>query len=43
MPFLSHARDMVVRDQAGTMLYKEPVKDECLGRDIRQNWNASME
>jgi hypothetical protein len=43
MPFLSHARDMVIRDHAGTMLYKEPIEDECLERDAgttgMHKWN----
>jgi hypothetical protein len=34
MPFLHHLRDTVIRDQAGTVLYKEPLKDEHLGRDV---------
>jgi hypothetical protein len=32
MLFLHHARDTVVRDQAGTVLCEEPLKDEFWGR-----------
>jgi hypothetical protein len=41
MPFLLRTRDTVVRDQAWTMLYEEQLKDECSGRDIRHNQNAT--
>jgi hypothetical protein len=35
------ARDMVIRDKARTMLYKEPGKDVHLGRSTGGNWNAT--
>jgi hypothetical protein len=35
------ARDMVVRDKARIMLYKESGKDVRLGRSVRGNWNAT--
>jgi hypothetical protein len=42
MPFLHCARDTVVRDQAGTILYEEPLKDERSKRDTGHKWNAAM-
>jgi hypothetical protein len=33
MLFLHRVRGMVVRVQAGTVLYKESLKNECSGRD----------
>jgi hypothetical protein len=37
MPFLHRGRDMVVRDQPGTMLQEEPRQDRCSGRDVGHN------
>jgi hypothetical protein len=31
-----------LRDQAGTMLYEEPLKDERSGKDVGHNRNATM-
>jgi hypothetical protein len=43
MPFLHCVRAMVVRYQAGTVVYKEHRKDEWLGRDVSHVWNAAGE
>jgi hypothetical protein len=43
MLFLNHSRETVIRDQAGTMLYEESLKDKSLGKDIRHNPNATRE
>jgi hypothetical protein len=42
MPFLHYARDMAVRCQAGTVVYKEHQKDEWLGRDVNHSRNARL-
>jgi hypothetical protein len=34
--------DMVVRDQARTVLREEARKNGHLGKDIGHNWNAMM-
>jgi hypothetical protein len=31
---------MVVRDEESTVLYEEPIKGECSGRDVGRNRNA---
>jgi hypothetical protein len=43
MPFLHRARDMVVRDQAGTVLQEEPLKDGFAGGDDRCTQNMVRE
>jgi hypothetical protein len=34
VPFLHRTKDIVIRDQARTMLYQKPSKDERSGRDV---------
>jgi hypothetical protein len=41
VPFLRHARDTVVRDDARTMLFAEPLKDGCSRRDVGRDLNAT--
>jgi hypothetical protein len=42
MPFLHHARDMIVRDQARTVLYVELLKNRLSRRDVGLSRNATM-
>jgi hypothetical protein len=42
VPFLHHARDTVIRDQARMMLYAEPLKDKFSRRDTEHSRNAIM-
>jgi hypothetical protein len=43
VPFLNGIRNMVVRDQAGTVLEGEPIKDGCQEEKTdalgKQHWN----
>jgi hypothetical protein len=43
MPFLHHARDMVVRDETWTVLQEEPLKDESLRGDAGCVQNSTRE
>jgi hypothetical protein len=36
VPFLPHARDTIVRDQARRLLYVEPLKNRLLRRDVER-------
>jgi hypothetical protein len=40
--FLHRSRDTVVRDQVGTMLYEEPLKDEHSRSDVGHDQNATV-
>jgi hypothetical protein len=41
MPFLHCARNTVIRDKAGTVLYEELLKGYRSGRDVGNNRNAT--
>jgi hypothetical protein len=43
MPFMHRVRDTVVRNQARTVLYKEPWKGWWSERDIGNTQKAAME